>query len=308
MSKYQELDLTGIKTYSIAHRHSKVELSAFAHPGKADTSALLDTLPQILKAADFQELVQACRSARDNGKPVIIGLGGHVIKCGLAPMLIELMDAGYVKAFVCNGAVSIHDFEIACFGQTSEDVSTALKDGSFGMAEETSRLLNTAIRDGSVQQLGMGEAIGKYLYEHSAHPELSLLAGAYSRSIPVSVQVAVGTDIIHQSPHADGRAIGETSLRDFRIFCRQVSLLDGGGVFINLGSAVIVPEVFLKALTVARNITGRVQDFHTAVFDMNMHYRARINVCERPVENGGKGFYFIGHHELMIPLFVKSLL
>lgn len=308
MSKYQEIDLTRIQTYSIANRHSKVDLSAFANPGKVDTSALLATLPQILKAADFRELVQACRLARDHGKPVIIGLGGHVIKCGLAPLLIELMDAGYVKAFVCNGSVSIHDFEIACFGQTSEDVSIALKDGSFGMAEETSRMLNTAIREGSELGLGLGEAIGKYLHEHAVHPELSLLASAYCRSIPVSVQVAIGTDIIHQSPHADGRAIGETSMRDFRIFCQQVSLLDGGGVFINLGSAVIVPEVFLKALTVARNITGRVQDFYTAVFDMNMHYRARINVCERPVENGGKGFYFIGHHEFMIPLLVKSLI
>ncbi len=269
--------------------------------------AFLDCLPDILKAHDLKDLVRACRHAKSIGKPLIIGLGGHVIKCGLAPLLIELMEAGYVKAFVCNGAVAIHDFEIACYGQTSEDVASALADGSFGMAEDTSLFLNSAITNGYENDLGMGEAIGAALQEKAVFPELSLFASAYKHNIPVCVQVAIGTDIIHQSPHARGEAIGATSMRDFRIFCEAVSTLDEGGVFIDFGSAVIVPEVFLKALSVARNLKGKVSNFTTAVFDMNMHYRARVNVAERPVLTGGKGYYIIGHHEIMIPLLVKAL-
>ncbi|MBP7310149.1 MAG: hypothetical protein KA984_02550 [Candidatus Cloacimonetes bacterium] len=307
MSKYREIELSNIKTYPITARQSKVQKSAFAAPGKVDMDAFFACLPDILMAHELKELIEACRKAKAIGKPVIIGLGGHVIKCGLAPLLIELMDAGYVKAFVCNGAVAIHDFEIACFGQTSEDVAAALADGSFGMAEDTALFLNNAIINGYEKGLGMGEAIGAALQEKAAYPELSLLASAYKRDIPVCVQVAIGTDIIHQSPHASGKAIGDTSMRDFRIFCHMVSTLDEGGVFINLGSAVIVPEVFLKALSVARNLNGKVSNFTTAVFDMNMHYRARVNVAERPVLTGGKGYYFIGHHELMIPLLVKAL-
>jgi hypothetical protein len=218
------------------------------------------------------------------------------------------MEAGYVGALVANGSVAIHDYEIAFFGQTSEDVSMALADGSFGMADETSRGINEAICRGSANEQGFGEALGQVILENAAHADLSLLGSAYRLGIPLCVQVALGTDIIHQSPYADGKAIGDCSLRDFRIFCSQVSLLDGGGVFLNLGSAVIIPEVFLKALTVARNITGSVKNFTTAVFDMNMHYRARVNVAQRPVETGGKGYYFIGHHEIMIPLLIKSIL
>ncbi len=308
MSKYQEIDLSNLKTYSVKNRYSMVNSSAFAKPGIVDTAEFLNCLPDILCAKDLKELIAACKNAKAMGKPVIIGLGGHVIKCGLAPLLIELMEAGYVKAVVCNGSVAIHDYEIAFFGQTSEDVSTALADGSFGMAAETSIGLNNAIKEGFDNQLGLGEAIGKIILDFAPNSNISLLASAYRLSIPICVQVAIGTDIIHQSSHADGKAIGECSLRDFRIFCQQVSDLDGGGVFINFGSAVIVPEVFLKALTVARNIYGSVKDFTTAVFDMNRHYRAYVNVVQRPVETGGKGYYFIGHHEIMIPLFVKSLL
>jgi len=283
-------------------------MNDFAKTGKVDTTDYLNCLPDILCAKDFKELIAACKNAKAMGKPIIIGLGGHVIKCGLAPLIIELMEAGYVKALVCNGSVAIHDYEIAFFGQTSEDVSKALADGSFGMAEETSQGINAAIVNGFKHHQGLGESVGKEISDSAPYAHLSLLAAADRLNIPICVQVAMGTDIIHQSPHADGQAIGACSLRDFRIFCASVAQLDGGGVFLNFGSAVIIPEVFLKALTVARNVTGSVKDFTTAVFDMNMHYRARVNVVQRPVETGGKGYYFIGHHEIMIPLLIKSIL
>ncbi len=268
----------------------------------------LDALPEILSAKDLKKLIQNLKEAKARGKAIIIGLGGHVIKCGLAPLIIELMAAGYVSAIAVNGSVIIHDFELANFGHTSEDVSQALADGSFGMAQETSELLNSYIVYGYQNGMGLGEAVGKMILENAPYKELSLLAMAYYYQIPLSVHVAIGTDIIHQSPHANGAAIGDTSHRDFRIFCHNVCGLNDGGVYLNLGSAVILPEVFLKALTVARNIQPPVKDFTTAVFDMNMHYRARVNVVQRPVESAGEGFYFIGQHEILIPLLVKSLL
>jgi hypothetical protein len=292
----------------VKERYSKVATMDFAKAGKVDTSPFLACLPDILCAADLKALIASCKNAKTIGKPIIIGLGGHVIKCGLAPLIIELMEAGYVGALVTNGSVAIHDYELAHFGQTSEDVSKALADGSFGMAEETSKGINEAIKNGYQHQLGLGEALGKEIGEKAPNASLSLLASAYRLGIPLCVQVAIGTDIIHQSPHADGAAIGDCSMRDFRVFCQQVSHLDEGGVFLNFGSAVVIPEVFLKALTVARNIYGSVKNFTSAVFDMNMHYRARVNVMQRPVETGGKGYYFIGHHEIMIPLLIKSLI
>jgi len=307
VSRYQEIDLSGLNTYSVKSRFSKVATSDFAKQGKIDTAPFLAVLPDILCAADLKALIAACINAKANNKPLIIGLGGHVIKCGLAPLIIELMEAGYVGALVTNGSVAIHDFELAHFGQTSEDVAKALADGSFGMAEETSRGINEAIKNGQNNRLGFGESLGQAILEQAPNAHISLLASAYRLNIPLCVQVAIGTDIIHQSPHADGAAIGDCSMRDFRIFCHQVSRLDDGGVFLNFGSAVIIPEVFLKALTVARNVYGSVKNFSTAVFDMNMHYRARVNVMQRPVETGGKGYYFIGHHEIMIPLLIKSL-
>lgn len=308
MSKYKEIDLTDLKTYSIADRYSKVDTTAFGKSGKVDVAAFLDCLPDILAAKDLKELIGHCQNARANGKPVIVGLGGHVIKCGLAPLLIDLINAGYISCIVSNGSVMIHDFEIAMFGSTSEDVSSALADGSFGMAAETSELLNRFAIEAATNGDGLGEAVGKHLSIEGQKKDLSLLASAYLKGIPFCVQVAIGTDIIHQSSHADGASIGNASLRDFRIFCAKVAELHNGGVFINFGSAVVIPEVFLKALTVARNVRGEVKNFYTAVFDMNMHYRARVNVVQRPVETGGRGYYFIGHHEIMIPLFVKALL
>jgi len=308
VSKYDEIDLRKLKTYSIAERVSKVETGHFAQIGKVDTSPLLDCLPGILSAKDIRELVQACKQAKTKGKPIIIGMGGHVIKCGLAPLIIELMQAGYVAAVAVNGSVVIHDYEIAFWGKTSEDVSKSLADGSFGMAFETSYGINTCITNGSKAGMGLGEAVGEEIMRKAPNRDLSLLGMAYKYNIPVTVHVAIGTDIIHQTPCADGKAIGDCSLRDFRIFCNMVAKLNAGGVYLNFGSAVILPEVFLKALTVARNISGEVKDFYTAVFDMNRHYRAQVNVAQRPVETGGKGYYFIGQHEILLPLLIKSIL
>jgi len=308
VSKYKEIDLKKIKTYPIDQRYSKVNINAFAKKGKVKVNDFFNCLPDILAAKDLKELILTCKKARENHKPIIIGLGAHIIKCGLAPLLIEMMEEDFVSAFVCNGAVAIHDYEIASFGKTSEDVSSALSDGSFGMAEETVKGINEAINKGFKESLGLGEAIGKELYTKAKYKDLSLLASAYKWEIPVCVQVAIGTDIIHQSPYADGKAIGDCSMRDFRIFAEKVSELNRGGVFLNLGSAVIVPEVFLKALTVARNIYGEVQNFTTAVFDFNVHYRPKVNVAERPVENGGKGYYFIGQNEIMVPLLLKAIM
>lgn len=308
MSKYSEIELNNLKTYSIRDRLSKVEKSSFAKKGKVETGSLLDAMPDILSAKDLKELVLTVQNAKAAGKPIILGMGGHVVKCGLAPLIIEMMEAGFVSAIAVNGSVSIHDYEIAFYGQTSEDVSLALADGSFGMAFETSMGINKAITHGSKAGMGYGESLGKEILRKAPNCELSVLGMAYKYDVPVTVHVAIGTDIVHQAPCADGKAIGDCSLRDFRILCNMVSKLDSGGVFLNFGSAVIIPEVFLKALTVARNITGQVKDFTTAVFDMNMHYRARVNVSQRPVETGGKGYYFIGQHEVLIPLFIKSVL
>lgn len=304
MSRYQEIDLSKIHFASVQNRFSKVDSSSFAQV----SDNLLDSMPDILKGAEFKEFIKRCHLARDSHKTFIIGLGGHIIKCGLAPLLIKLMEEGIAKCFAVNGSVTIHDFELAYFGKTSEDVSKGLADGTFGMAEETINAINRIIIRASEEKLGYGEALGKDILENAPNSEISLLAQAYKYNIPVTVHIALGTDITHQSLYADGKAIGDCSMRDFRIFCEQVKNLNDGGVFINMGSAVIIPEVFLKALTVARNVYGTIQDFTTAVFDMNQQYRELENVVRRPVEKGGKGYYFIGHHEIMIPLLVQELL
>ncbi|HPI25686.1 MAG: hypothetical protein KBB33_01915 [Candidatus Cloacimonetes bacterium] len=308
MSRYEEINLENLKAYSITDRSSKVNPDLFAKKGKAEMTPFLDCLPDVLSAKDLKSLITKIKEAKAKGRAIIIGLGGHVIKCGLAPLLIELMEAGYVSALAVNGSVMIHDYELAFFGHTSEDVSKSLADGSFGMVFETTHGINTIITKGSAAGMGLGEAVGNEILEKAPNKDMSLLAMASKHKIPLSVHVAIGTDIIHQTPCADGKAIGDCSLRDFRILCRQVCDLDEGGVYLNFGSAVILPEVFLKALTVARNINGHVKNFATAVFDMNMHYRARVNVAQRPVETGGSGYYFIGQHEILIPLLIKSLI
>ena len=305
MGKYKEIALTELKKYSVYDRPSKVHISDFADPKKG----LFESMPNILAARDINELADKCIIAFNTGKPIFLALGGHVIKCGLAPFIIKMMEMGLIKGLVSNGSVVIHDFEIAMFGKTSEDVATALEDGSFGMATETCDGINNIIFDAYKNKLGYGEAVGKFLVETNApNSQLSLLAMAYKMNIPFTVHVAVGTDIVHQHETADGAAIGECSLRDFRILCNKLIELNEGGVFLNFGSAVIIPEVFLKAITVVRNLGNPLNNFYTAVFDMNMHYRPQTNIVHRPTLSGGKGYYFVGHHEIMLPLFYNLLM
>ncbi|MCK9328397.1 MAG: hypothetical protein PHY08_10500 [Candidatus Cloacimonetes bacterium] len=308
MSKYREFDFNNLKKYSVGNRQSKVNIDEFSKVKDVTLSNFIDCIPNILKGKDLKEFINRTFQAYKSIKPVILGIGGHVIKTGMAPLIIEMMKLGIIKGICCNGSVVIHDFEISCFGQTSEDVTQALEDGSFGMATDTCDTINKIISDGAKQELGYGEAIGKYLSETNIlHPELSLLRNAYELNVPVTVHIAIGTDIVHQHETADGQAIGECSLRDFHIFTNLVSQLGDGGVFISFGSAVIIPEVFLKALTVCRNKGFKVKNFTTAVFDMIQHYRPGTNISYRPVRTSGKGYYFVGHHEIMIPLFLLSL-
>lgn len=238
-------------------------------------------------------------------------LGGHVVKTGLSPLLLELLKRRIVTHIAMNGSTAIHDYEMARFGATSEDPAARLPDGTFGMARETGSEMNAAFTQGMRKELGMGESIGATLAAHSdlAHPELSLLLGAYELGVPATVHAALGAEIIHQHPNADGAAIGDTSHRDFRRLAASLASIDNGGVVLNLGSAVIMPEVFLKALTIARNLNqGKPQDFVACNFDMINHYRARTNVVERPTMHSGKGYTIIGHHEIMIPLLVWSVI
>ncbi len=305
------VDLSSVKTYPLKERINKVSVHDFARlpESEADISAFLASLPKILKGSDFLALVDAIIAAHQNRKPVIVMMGGHVIKCGLSPLLIALVKRGVITGFAFNGASSIHDFEIALIGETSEDVSAYLQTGQFGMWEETGHLMNTAIQHAADTGIGMGEALGKQLVEMNApYNASSLLATGVQYDIPITVHVAIGTDIIHQHPAANGAAIGEASFTDFRLLTGLVEELEGGGVVLNLGSAVILPEVFLKALTIARNLGHTVSHFTTANFDMNQQYRPVENVVKRPTEMGGKGYTFTGHHELMIPLLVQAIM
>jgi hypothetical protein len=307
MGKYPEIDLTNLKRYKAQDRQSRVGSSVFAQPGLINLSDFWNHVPDTQKAGEMKELLDTCEQAFRKGKPVIIGMGGHVIKCGLAPLVIDMMKSGVAKAVAVNGSVVIHDYEIAMNGKTSEDVSASLDDGSFGMASDTADEINGIISKAKEEGLGLGEAVGKALAEKAPDKENSLLAMAYEYNVPVTVHVAVGTDIIHQHASADGAATGETSLRDFRILCNYIKELSDGGVFLNFGSSVIIPEVFLKAVSVVRNLGNPLTNFTTAVFDMNIQYRPYMNVTQRPVQSSGKGFYFVGHHEIMIPLFLLSL-
>lgn len=308
MGRYKEIDLAGLKKYSITNRPSKVHIEDFADPSKQNLEELLASFPDLLAAKDIKELVNRCVSAYQKGKPVIVAIGGHVVKCGLSLYLNDLMEMGLITTMASNGSIVIHDFEIAKFGKTSEDVATALEDGSFGFARETCDGINNIITDAYQNKLGFGEAIGKHLFEtETPNKSMSLLAKAYEKQIPFTVHVALGTDIVHQHETANGAAIGDCSLRDFRIFCNSIIGLNEGGVFLSFGSAVVIPEVFLKAVTVVRNLGYPLRNFYTAVFDMNLHYRPRTNIVERPTKSGGKGYYFVGHHEVMIPLFYHAL-
>jgi len=312
MSKYKEKPLSpkGLKTYSLRSRKSRVDIKNFANVLESENSfaSFLQSLPNLLAARDFKEFLSLMKKAREKKRAVIFALGAHVIKVGLNPILISLMREGWVSALALNGASVIHDFEIAFSGKTSEDVGAGIKGGQFGMAQETGEMLNRAINSGAEKGLGLGEAVGKMMAESRfPYKNLSLLATSYSLNIPVTVHVAIGTDIIHFHPMVKGEALGKTSLTDFFLFCSLLKKLEGGGVFINIGSAVILPEVFLKAVSFVRNKGFRLENFSTAVFDFIHHYRPHQNVTLRPLGEKGRGFYFIGHHELMIPLLAASL-
>jgi hypothetical protein len=306
---YEEFDVSGIRTYPLKSRASKVRAEDFAKPYHAGSgvAGLLDSLPSILAARDFRAVVSALLAARESGGGILWGLGAHVIKTGLSPILIDLMERGFVSAIATNGAGVIHDFEIALSGGTSEDVDAALGAGQFGMADETGRLLNGAINDGVAAGLGIGQAVGRYLCEH--HPQYeraSVVASAFRLGIPVTVHVAIGTDIIHMHPAASGRALGEGSLRDFRYFATSVEKLDHG-VYLNCGSAVVLPEVFLKAVSLARNSGRSLEGLTTVTLDFARMYRPQVNVVSRPTAGVGRGFYLVGHHELLIPLLAAAV-
>jgi hypothetical protein len=306
---YEEFDLTGIHTYPLGSRKSKANAADFARPYRAGggIAALLASLPRILAAADFTAVVSAIRAAREGNRGIIWGFGAHVIKTGLGPIVIDLMERGFVSALATNGAGVIHDFELAIAASTSEDVDEALGPGRFGMAEETGELLNAAINDGVKQGLGLGQSVARRLRELSpAHAHLSVLAAADRLQIPVTVHVAIGTDIIHMHPRASGASLGEGSLRDFRYLVANVARL-AGGVYLNCGSAVVLPEVFLKAVAIARNQGTSLDGLTTVNLDFTRLYRPQTNVVSRPVLGIGKGYSLIGHHEIMIPLLAAAL-
>ena len=307
---YDEFDLSAVRTYPLASRRSKARAEDFARPHVPGGSfaAWLDSLPSILAATDLRRVVDATAAARARGAGIIWGIGAHVIKTGLSPVLIDLMQRGYVSALAMNGAGIIHDFEIALSGATSEDVDEALGPGRFGMAEETGTLLNAILRDAHEEKLGIGQAVGRYLTtEQPPHGPLSLVAAAYELGIPVTVHVAVGTDIIHMHPQASGAAIGETSLRDFRYFTSCVARLQNG-VYLNCGSAVVLPEVFLKAVALVRNAGIPLDGLTTVNLDFVRMYRPQTNVVTRPVAGtNGAGISIVGHHEILIPLLAAAL-
>jgi hypothetical protein len=304
------LDFANLNTYSVHDRFSKVTVENFARPlGQGATvSEFLASLPDQLLGRDLPELIDRLAASHTQKKPVIVGMGAHVIKVGLNPLLIDLMQRGIITGLALNGAGIVHDTEIAMVGRTSEDVDQVLGSGAFGAARETGEVVNEAIRRGAAANQGMGEAIGAYLLERKfPYNKSSLLAEAGRLGVPVTIHVAIGTDIVHIHPSANGADIGKTSYHDFKLFCRQVSELEGGA-YLNFGSAVIMPEIFLKALTVVRNLGHKVENFTTANFDFIRHYRTMTNVVNRPTAGGGRGFNIIGHHEVMIPLLIAGLL
>ncbi len=315
MKKLKRVNLRRVRTIPIARRHSKVSSGQFASPfdPRGDSfREFVRNLPDILIARDLRSLVSDILRARSTGKPVIWMMGAHVVKVGLAPVVIDLINRGLITHVAMNSATAIHDVETAMWGKTSEDVAETIRDGTFGMARETGEFINATLtsayrRRGS--DLGYGEALGlRLLKERPAGVSMSILAACVRKQIPVTVHAALGTDITHQQPSMDGAATGELSMRDFRSLAHTCMGLIGGGVVLNVGSAVILPEVFLKALTVARNLGAKAKGFTTAVFDMFTHYRPTMNVKLRPTQDGGRGYFFIGHHEIMIPLLAAIIL
>jgi len=306
---YEEFDLSGIQTYPIKSRRSKARVEDFARASAPHGSfaAFLDSLPRTLAARDFNAIVHALVDAKRAGAGAVWGLGAHVIKTGLGPVLIDLMERGFVSAIATNGASIIHDFEVAISGATSEDVDESLGPGRFGMADETGRLLNRAINDGVGEGLGIGQAVARFLSARQPQfAKQSILAAAARLDIPVTVHIAIGTDIIHMHPGASGAALGEGSLRDFRYFVSNVARLEEG-VYLNCGSAVVLPEVFLKAVAIARNRGIALAKLTTVNLDFIRSYRPQTNVVARPTAGTGRGYSLVGHHELMIPLLAAAV-
>jgi len=309
MAKYKPVSLKKVKTCSIRKRKSKVSLAAVASiPAKGETfRTFLDSLPDVLAAKNFKAAVAAVVKARQKNRPVVIGMGAHPIKVGLSPLIIDLMKKGVITAIATNGACIVHDFELSYIGHTSEDVGKELCKGTFGMAGETGTYLNKAINSGLNKGFGIGQSVGEMIYRSSFRfKNRSIFANACELGIPATVHVAIGTDIIHMHPEADGMAIGEGSFRDFKLFTAVVSDLEGG-VYINLGSAVIMPEVFLKALTIARNLGNKVENITTVNMDFIQHYRPAENVLRRPTMNKGTCYALTGHHEIMFPLLAAAI-
>lgn len=307
--KFKPISSSKLKTYSLKTRKSKVKVNDFAKPFSKEKpfKDFLNSLPNTLAADNLRQVASSVIAAYKNKKAVAVGMGAHVIKVGLSPVIIDLMERGVVNAVAMNGACIVHDFEIAYAGMTSEDVDAEIGKGEFGMAEETGKLLNNAIKRGVKKGWGFGKSVGQMI-NSSKYPykDLSILAAGARLGVPVTVHVAVGTDIIHIHPQMDGRATGEGSHIDFKLFAGVVANLEGG-VYLNIGSAVLMPEVFLKALTLARNLGYKVERFTTVNMDFIQHYRPLTNVVRRPTKQGGKGYTLTGHHEIMVPLLAAAI-
>ncbi|HEY8561341.1 MAG TPA: hypothetical protein VIL74_13270 [Pyrinomonadaceae bacterium] len=309
---FEPIDLENIQTYELASRPSKVTVEHFARAVEqgASLNDFLASLPDILAVKNLREIAAQVRRACELGRPVVWGIGGHVVKTGLAPVLIDLMRRGFVSAIAANGSVLVHDAEIALVGFTSEDVDATLGKGDFGAARETGEILNRAAQSGARDRLGLGEAMGREVAaQNPPHADKSLLCQTYSNKIPFTAHLTIGADIGHFHASSDGAALGAASHTDFKLFCSIVREMGGGGVYLNLGSAVTMPEIFLKAVTVVRNLGYELQDFTTANFDFIQHYRPLTNVVRRPTAGGaGRGFSITGHHEIMIPLLAAQIL
>jgi deoxyhypusine synthase len=306
------LELDEVKTYPLASRPSKVSLDDFAKSITEDSSLkdFLASLPNILAVQSLRKLAGQMQRARELHKPIIWGIGGHVVKTGLAPIIIDLMKRGFVTAIAANGSVLVHDAEIAMVGSTSEDVDATLGEGAFGGADETGRLLNRAAQEGARDQIGLGEAMGRALMGKAPkYANHSLLCAAYDAKVPFTTHVTIGGDIAHFHPKADGAALGATTHTDFRLLAELVRRMNGGGVYLNVGSAVVLPEVFLKCVTLVRNLGHELNDITTANFDFIQSYRPLTNVVRRPTADGaGQGYSITGHHELTIPLLAAELI
>ncbi len=306
------LDVSRLKTYSLNTRRSKVRVSDFSVPWKTGRSfaAFLSSLPDVLAVKTLRGLANDVALARQRGRPVILGMGAHPTKVGLNPVIVDLMKREIITAVAVNGAGVIHDFELALMGHTSEDVEAEIDSGRFGMAEETGRMINEAILEGMHRGIGIGEAVGRYiLRRRKRFPnwKTSFVATGAQLGLPVTVHVAVGTDIVHMHPSADGAALGAGSLLDFRKLTAVVSNMEGG-VYVNLGSAVLLPEIFLKTVTLSRNLGKPLKKITTANMDFLPHYRPLTNVVKRPTQKGGRGYALTGHHEIMFPLLAAAVI